>query len=130
MSLVVMKIEECFESNSLFADSLNNMNEFDSVIKEIGKKLFGDEAEVRKRQEGKDVRVVARIKQIQGKGNLQQVKGKFEREIIIAETLMGDHHFDVMTDSEWEKEVRLLENWLKSIEERKESGEDCKEYIT
>ena len=60
VSQVGMETGRC---NNLFAGSLNNMNEYEYVIKEIEQRLFED---------GKEV---IGIKEFQSKNNQQQVKG-------------------------------------------------------
>lgn len=76
-SLIVMETEEYFnlQTKSLFAGTVNSINEYDDVVKDIEQKLFGDEIKVQKQQEGKDVRVVVRIQQLQSEGNQQLPAG-------------------------------------------------------
>ena len=69
--LKVMETEECFnlQTNSLFAGTMNRMNERDAVIEEIEQRLFGDEMEVHKQQEGKDIKVAVRNHELRSESN-------------------------------------------------------------
>jgi len=93
-----MEIEECYgsQTNILFAGTRHRMNECDVAIEEIEQKLFGNEMEVQKQQEGKDVRVVVRNQQLQSEDNQQKIKGKFKEETMLVENIVKDHHFIMM----------------------------------
>lgn len=156
-SLKVMETEEFFnlQINSLFAGTMDRMNEYDVVIEDIEPRFSGDEIKVQKQQEGKDVRVVVRIQQLQSEDNQQKIKGKLEEETMLSKNIVKDHHSIMMIGimeitmedveavkkeeeepnshqriNEWEEELELLKKWLKAPVEKKKLDEDCKGSAT
>lgn len=120
--LKVMETEECFnlQTNSLFAGTVNRINEYDVVIKNIEHRLFGDEIKVYKQQEGKHVRVVVRIQQLQSEGNHQKIKGKLGEETMLSQSIVKNHHSIMM--------IGTVEITMEAVEAVKKEEEEPKSH--
>ena len=81
VSLTVLEAGRDLQTNSLFADIEDNIDECDVVIRAFEQRLY--KSEVQKPQEPKDVRVVVRIQQFQSNQQQQSEQEDKNYEILI-----------------------------------------------